>query len=149
MNDKRYCGIECVFSDVKQTTDFLRLLISHINDGYFCIEDQFVLSKGESTAFPEKLKAGEFRELLTPFVYVLSLVVHLYPSDAQNEWIDTYEDYKKSRCEMIILIYDSAYLEVYCKSIELLDNLFKIAKMSAVTADKIYEDTDDRTCMWV
>ena len=64
--------------------------------------------------------------------------------------MDSYDEFLSSRCEMIILICDFSYVEIYCKNqswIQFLLNESK--KIDRSTISEKYEDTDERTEMYV
>ena len=93
---------------------------------------------------------GYFQELIQKSFVGESLVLHLYPENTDYEEIETYEDFLNSNCEMIILLYDFYYLEIYSKNQTWIQKLMHTAinTPGAVVEEK-YEETDARTIMYV
>jgi hypothetical protein len=64
--------------------------------------------------------------------------------------IETYEDFLRSHCEILLLIIDSVYVSVYAKDGGLLNRLYDNAKRKGYRAvEWITDDNDFRTRMSV
>lgn len=66
------------------------------------------------------IKHNEF-----PNTWIHKLVLHIYPNGAEPRSLLTYEDYFDSPCELILLVYDVVYAEVYVKRIDWFTRLLK------------------------
>lgn len=144
------CGFECVFSrksDVWSFFEFSDIVLDH---HYFRVADASVFSHGLRIKILERFPSSYFQELIQQSFVGEGLVLHLYPENADYEEIDNYEDFQKSNCEMIILLYDFYYLEVYCKNQTWIQKLMHTASNTpgAVVEEK-YEETDTRSTMYV
>lgn len=144
------CGFECKFSrigDVWKFFNFSDIVIDHY---YFRTVDASVFSHDSFIEILEKFPPSYFQELVQKAFFGERLVLHLYPETADFEEIDNYTDFLKSNCEMIILLYDFYYLEIYCKNQMWMKKLMHTAinTPGAVVEEK-YENTDTRTTMYV
>jgi len=146
----RFCGIECTVLDSKAIVKILKDLCVVLNSGFFMMIDGFLCIDGQRIDLPEFLTINDFKQQLNLSFYAESLVMHYYSIQSEVSAIDTYEDYVNSNCEMIVIIFDSAYLEVYCKNTQLLRHIYKVAcGLSSVSVKRKYEDTDERTGMYI
>ena len=144
------CGFECVFSKKADVWRFFDFSVLELDRYYFCVVDAAVFSHGKRIAIPEKFAADYFQELVQWEFVGEGLVLHLYPENADYQEIDYYEDFLKSNCEMIILLYDFYYMEVYCKNELWLNSLMQTAMaIPNAVVEKKYEHTDTRTSMYV
>ncbi len=144
------CGFECVFSrksDIRSFFNFSDIVFDHY---YFSVADASVFSHGRKIEIPERFLPNYFQELIQKSFVGERLVLHLYPKNADYEEIENYEDFQKSKCEMIILLYDFYYLEIYCKNQTWIQKLIHTASntQGAVVEEK-YEEKDIRTTMYV
>ena len=147
---KHLCGFECVFSKKSDVWNFFNFSDVTLDPFYFIVTDASVFSHGRRIEILKKFPTSYFQELIQKSFVGESLVLHLYPENAGYEEIDNYEGFLKSKCEMIILLYDFYYLEVYCKNQVWLQKLMHTAidTPGAIVEEK-YEDTDTRTEMYV
>lgn len=142
-----FCGIDCVFPDSSDVWDFFNFSNITFGNFYFSIVDVCWFS---GDIFPPKLSPAYFRELARQTSYVGFLVMHLYPEGVPAEEINDYADFLRSNCEMIVLLCDGCYVEIYCKNHIWLQTLLRDAKKvpGAIVEEK-YEDTDPRSIMYV
>lgn len=148
--DKFLCGFECEFSKKSDVWNFFNFSDVVLDCFYFSVADAAVFSHGRRIEILEKFLPSYFQELIQKSFVGERLVLHLYPENADYEEIDNYEDFLKSKCEMIILLYDFYYLEIYCKNQIWIQKLMHTAinTPGAVVEGK-YEETDTRTSMYV
>lgn len=148
------CGFECIFSKKEDVWQFFDQPTDIGTRFYFSVVDSIVFGKGGF--FDGRLHIAPiiapsyFQTMIQQSFMSEILVLHLYPQNASPCRIDTYEDYLNSPCEMIILLYDCCYLEIYCKNQSWLRTMIDKAKeIPDVTFAEKYEDTDPRSVMYV
>ncbi|MBM4765129.1 DUF2691 family protein [Bacillus sp. B15-48] len=81
--------------------------------------------------FPEDKKVMEgiaLKELLeNNSYYIIFADLQAYPKGKIAE-INTYEEFTKSDCELVLLVVDSCYATIYCKDKDKLELLYKNAR---------------------
>lgn len=144
------CGFECVFAkkaDIWRFFSFSNVVFDHY---YFAVADAAVFTQRRRIEILEKFPPIYFQELIQKSFTAERLVLHLYPETTASEEIETYEDFLKSKCEMIILLYDFCYIEVYCKNRGWLQMLMStVINIPNTVVEKKYENTVTRTIMYV
>lgn len=149
-NKDAFIGIECRFPELSAIWEFFEFSGIEFGSREFVAVDAAVYSKGIRITLPYSFKPSFFQELIDNCFVAERLVLHLYSDLISSKNIDNYQEYLKSNCEMIILIYDCFYVEIYCKKNIWLEKLYQTAqKISGVIVSKKYEDTDTRTAMYV
>lgn len=150
MNYSNVIGIEYFFeksSDIWTVFEFKGL---NLPAYYFEVIDEIIVSEKGWAHLCKTFKADYFQKINGASLAVQCLVLHLYPEGVSVEKIDTYEDFKKSNCEMILLLYDSYYLEIYAKKPLWIQKLYENAKqLPEVKVELKYLETDGRTGMYV
>lgn len=145
-----FCGIECVFTNPSDVCDFLRFINIDFANMFFSVVDDSVIYENNSVKLPKELSTNYFCGLNTKRFIAERLVLHLYPTGVAMEKIDNYNEFLLSECEMIVLICDACYLEIYCKNQRWLQTLLSDAKnIRGAVVEKKYTDTDPRTEMYV
>ena len=145
-----FCGFECIFSKKYDALEFFRSFNFLPELYHFHVVDAALFFERKRVEILKEFTANYFQELFDSHLVGESLVLHLYPNNTPFSEIDSYEDYLESPCEIILLLYDFYYLEVYCKNQEWLQYLFCTAKNIPNTRiERKSEDTDPRTTMYV
>ena len=118
---------------------------------WYNVEDQSeVWSKvQENEDFRRKCFNGDnFYELIQNDCYVIFLKVQMYLENVNYCNVNTYEEFLNSDCEMIVLIYDSAFVEIYTKKEDMADIFYRIAKKhNYKNVDYITDANDSRVEM--
>jgi len=71
------------------------------------------------------LNAEEFIECISrDSYYMIFADIKAYPLGNERIEIETFKDFLRSSCIMVILCTDSAYIEFYCKKKEILDAVY-------------------------
>lgn len=144
------CGFECEFAKTSDAWEFFAFPDIELDHYYFKVVDANIFSRCRGLEILAEFQASHFQELFQKYFVGEALVLHLYPENTDYEEIDNYEDYLKSKCEMIILLFDYCYMEVYCKNQIWLQKLMHTAiDIPGAIVDEKYEDTDTRTTMYV
>ena len=148
MNDLR--GFECIFRKKQDLRDFLAFQNVDLSHCYFQVVDGMVCSNRTWMEIPETFEASYFQAPEIRHLVVDHLTLHVYPKGEAYTDIDTYEDFQNSKAELLILICDFYYLELYCKRPDWLLTLLQNARtIPDVEIDLKYPDTDPRTEMYV
>lgn len=144
-------GIELVFSKLNDIRSVISFDWNDIDSYYVHLVNPIMFSSGRKVFVPPELSLYDFQRVIQlENLVVDSLVLHLYPCRNRPQEIITYSDYEKSACEMLVLIYDAYYCEVYSKKSEWLSKL--VASLKSFSNVKIRLKTiydDDRTEMLV
>lgn len=69
------------------------------------------------------LNGDEFQTLIQNPHFVLFVKLLAFPSNKELKEIETYSDYLMSNCEMVVLIYDCEYVEIYTRSLEIINTI--------------------------
>ena len=151
MKKRNYiCGLECDFA---RNTDVWLLFLSagiSLDQYYFEVVDAAVYSQNKRIEIPKRFNDDYFDDLLQNSCTGERLILQVYHESEKAEKIDTYHDYTKTQCKMIVLLYDACYVEIYCKNHEWLTNLWNTAtNIPNALVELKYETTDSRTGMYV
>lgn len=146
----KLCGMECKFATGSKVWEFFEFSEFALESYYFYVVDAFVYSDGVEIKLPDRFKAEYFKELIRQSFVGECFVLHLYPESAFPEEIETYQDFLQSECEIIILMYDCCFVEVYCKNNSWLQLFLKKARsIDGTVVEEKYTLTDARTIMYV
>lgn len=144
------CGMECKFATVSKVWEFFEFSEFELESYYFHVVDASIFVNGTEIKVPNRFKAEYFKDLIRHSFVGECFVLHLYPESAFPEQIETYHDFLQSECEIIILMCDCYFVEVYCKSNLWLQLLLKKARsIEGTTVEEKYTLTDARTIMYV
>lgn len=143
-------GIRCCFSDQSDPVEFFKFADIDMSDEAFWIVDSMTYCEGDEWSNVENsIDFEQFKELNAISRGYLWLLMHIYPKDVTVKSIDTYGDFLKSDCEMIVLLYDSAYVDVYCKNKEWIEKMYnKLRTIAGSEFDLITDDNDMRIGMY-
>lgn len=148
--NKSLCGFECEFLKKSDVWDFFMFSNLVLDRFYFRVAEAAVFSHGRRIEISENFLPSYFQKLIQKSFVGESLVLHLYPEGADYEEIENYKDFQRSKCEMIILLYDFYYLEIYCKNQMWLQKLMHTAiNTPGAVVEAKYEETDTRNVMYV
>ena len=149
--DSSLCGFECLFRSDSDVLNFLHFSNLSLDEHYFYVADSSLVFPHTHIDIPHTISPGEFSSLVDKTFWAERLVLHLYSQGDLPIQIDNYDDFLKSNCVMIILVYDVCYLEIYCKNPTWLQQLMYTARnIPAAQVDEKFVDTDTRTsmCVW-
>lgn len=91
----------------------------------------------EGTALKQLLENSNY--------YIIFADLQAYPKGEITE-INTYEEFAKSDCELVLLVVDSCYAAIYCKDIDKLELLCKNARNCGFeNVEYITDENDTRT----
>ena len=125
-------GIE--FKKSNEHDNFLNYLFENIdlNDYEIDITEDEMYYDNQNIHFDKLYNEGKFKS----GIYVIFINLKIYPKNNTNyENIKTYEDFINSSCQLMVLINDSVYVEIYFK-----DKLLKNKILSNVCKKRIKYD---------
>lgn len=114
------------------------------SESYIVVDDEL-----DEELFSEDKKAIEGAELKKLLennkYYIIFADLQAYPKDDFSD-IETYEDFIKSQCELVLLVVDSCYVTIYCKNKETIELLYKNAtECGFKNVEYITDENDTRT----
>lgn len=143
-------GIECEFDNIERLLDYLCFKEICLEQVYFYVVDSIYTSAKKSFVMPRHFLPEYLSVIQKSHAVFDCLVLHIYPIGKAEEEIETYEDFLRSSCEMIVLIYDGYFMEIYSKKQTWLYSLLKTAKnTTGISVRKKTESSDTRTEMFV
>lgn len=88
----------------------------------------------------------EFKKCITKDNYfICSVNIQAYPIDDPKDNILSYDDFKKSKCEILLLCVDSKYVELYSKNDIFIKRLFHMCMQNEYqNVEYITDENDDR-----
>ena len=141
---KEMIGLE--FSLNKSNRKILEDIINYASLNYeWYISESDIVHNNDSFFLDEKYTGAQMKELFENyFDLIIFLNAQGYKSGAKKSKILEYLDFKKSNCELLLLIYDADYVEIYSKDESLLKRLsLKYSNDVKVKTEK----NDNRTKM--
>lgn len=141
-------GYGSLLSDILEPIDCCKYNWHIDNDEIHLIVDDALTDKW---LFTEKVVEGkDFLRLIRENRYYLIFAeLTAFPKEAHIASISCYNEFLKSECEIIVLVYDCSYVDIYCKYEELLGKLFTNALGKGYENVRYIAEDDDRTHMGV
>lgn len=144
------CGLELVFRNCKDAHDFLLLHGIDFSGFHLFVEAVLADSKSAETLSPGKVEQAHLAERMKNGASFMELILTVYPKNTLPYPIETYQKYKASQCERILLLYDMVNIEVYAKKQDWLKQLLLNAGTQNTAEIRLKtEETDGRTGMYV
>lgn len=147
----KLCGIEIEFSALTDIWTFFASSAFAFEKYFFHVEDASIFSKGKRMDIPLKFTQEYLEKMVQSSFVVERLVLHVYPNNTKPSTIDDYKDFQKSYCEMVVLMYDCYFTEIYCKDQSRIHSFITFCNNSipsAVVQEK-YEGREMRTAFYV
>ena len=96
--------------------------------------------------FDEEYYAGnDFETLINSEHYIVFLKLQAYIKKADYQNLLTYKEFMEDECQLLILVSDSEYVEIYAKEIALLKHIYSSAEKNAFfDIEYITDDNDSR-----
>lgn len=107
--------------------------------------------KLDEELFPNPVVNGdEFYDLINNNIYymIFATIKAFSKKGSSSIRIDTYKDFIASECEIIMLVADCSYTDVYCKDVLLIEKLYDNAKSKAYEYVEYIYEADSRTSMY-
>ncbi|MFK4325953.1 hypothetical protein ABH963_003478 [Bacillus sp. RC55] len=117
-------------------------------------ESYFILPDGLGTElFSEdnKVMSGlELKKLIKDNIYYLIFAdLKAYPKGEEVVDIETYEEFKESKCKIVVLVADGDYIQVYAKNQEEIEMMYENAIDQGFYVEYVTDENDGRTRMSV
>ncbi|MCR1952866.1 DUF2691 family protein [Clostridium sp. DSM 100503] len=110
---------------------------------WFINEDDIYCIENYKNLFQDQYLNGyEFKDIIMKNeYYIINTEIRAFSDEVKYENIQTYEDFLQSNVEILIIIIDSEYGEIYCKNESMLSNFYKEFKSSNFNPMFIKEDS--------
>ncbi|WP_242251672.1 DUF2691 family protein [Bacillus cereus group sp. BfR-BA-01379] len=113
-------------------------------------ESYFVLSDGlgpELFSEDNKVMSGlELKKLIKDNIYYLIFAdLKAYPKGEVLEEIETYEEFKESKCELVLLVADCTYVTIYAKDQKAIELMYENARNQGFYVEYVTDENDGRT----
>ncbi|MES5866025.1 DUF2691 family protein [Bacillus cereus group sp. RP32] len=113
-------------------------------------ESYFILPDGlgpELFSEDNKVMSGlEFKKLIKDNIYYLIFAdLKAYPKGEVLEEIETYEEFKESKCEVVVLVADGDYIHIYAKGQEAIELMYENAMNQGFYVEYVTDENDGRT----
>ncbi|MFJ7953505.1 DUF2691 family protein [Lysinibacillus sp. NPDC096418] len=116
------------------------------SDAYFVEQNNFTESFFSDDEYERGITGADLQmRLRKDSYYTIFMDLKGYPSE-QFTVITTYEDFLKSDCEIVILLSDCTYFNIYCKNPLLIEKMYRHAKAQQFEdLQYLTEENDGRT----
>lgn len=118
--------------------------IENQNESYLC-EDEL----GEEPFLGNTIYNGhDFAKRIIKDHYIIFLKLEAYEGKTNSFNIHSYEEFQKSSCQLLLLINDCTFVEIYAKDQIIMDTIYKNAQKYGFTeVEYIYDNNDERKNM--
>ena len=144
----QFPGTFKVFKIPNEYGNYLKQILNNINnDNYIwkVTEDEVYTPNNTDYLFPQEknmLENIEFMEIISQESYYTFFVnIQVYNKEDKTT-IDTYADFLKSSCILILLITDSKFVEVYAKDENILKIIYENASENQFSDIQYIEEYD-------
>lgn len=141
-----------LLQDVLNTVDVERyfwhidsdeIYISNDNEGI--IDNLFSRDKKNNI-----LSGKKFKKLISENIYsTIFGEFKAFTKRSEVTEVNTFEDFIKSKCEIVLLIVDSIYYDIYCKDINTILSIYESAVQSEYDNVEFIDEKDTRTRLLV
>ncbi|MBE7150140.1 DUF2691 family protein [Bacillus mycoides] len=120
-------------------------------DWWLGSEESYLVARGglDEALFPEEPSIVEGSDLKRLFkdniYYVIFADLKAYPKGEEVVDIETYEEFKESKCELVLLVADCTYVTVYAKDQEAIELMYENAIDQGFYVEYVTDENDGRT----
>ncbi len=87
----------------------------------------------------------DFEKYINKDHYVIFLKLEAFGENTKKFDIHTYEEFQNSDCQILLLIYDCKYIEVFAKEKDVIQSIYENAKKKDFAeAEYITDENDER-----
>ncbi|HHT7152959.1 hypothetical protein BK718_06990 [Bacillus thuringiensis serovar andalousiensis] len=114
-------------------------------------EESYLIARGEldEALFPEEPSVVEglaLKKLVKDNIYYLIFAdLKAYPKGEKTIDIETFEEFKESKCEVVVLVADGEYIQIYAKNQEEIEMMYENAVNQGFYVEYITDENDGRT----
>lgn len=102
--------------------------------------------EGEKCLKEEYYSGNEFENVINSEHYVLFLKLQAYQKTVNYQNLHTYKEFAEDNCQLLVLVSDSEFVEIYAKELPVLKNIYGFAEQNAFfDMEYITDDNDSRT----
>ncbi|WP_454016028.1 DUF2691 family protein [Bacillus sp. Marseille-Q7846] len=118
-------------------------------------EEFYLIARGglDEALFPEEpsvVEGLDLKNLVEGNIYYLIFAdLKAYPKGEIAIDIETYEEFKESKCEVVVLVADGDYIQIYVKDQEAIEMMYENALTQGFYVEYITDENDGRTCLSV
>ncbi|PQZ52792.1 MULTISPECIES: DUF2691 family protein [Bacillus] len=88
----------------------------------------------------------ELKKLIKDNIYYLIFAdLKAYPKGEALGEIETYEEFKESKCEVVVLVADGDYIQIYAKDQEVIELMYENALNQGLYVEYVTDENDGRT----
>lgn len=96
------------------------------------------------------LSGKKFKKLISENIYYTIFgEFKAFTKDSEVREINTFEDFRKSKCEIVLLIVDSIYYDIYCKDVNTILSIYESSVQSGYDNVEFIDEKDTRTRLLV
>ncbi|MGN4446750.1 DUF2691 family protein [Bacillus cereus group sp. MYBK79-1] len=114
-------------------------------------EESYLVARGglDEALFPEEpsvVEGLELKRLVKDNIYYLVFAdLKAYPKGEVLEEIETYEEFKESKCEVVVLVADGDYIHIYAKDQKAMELMYENARNQGFYVEYVTDENDGRT----
>ncbi|MFB5253511.1 DUF2691 family protein [Bacillus mycoides] len=113
-------------------------------------ESYFILPDGlgpELFSEDNKVMSGlELKKLIKDNIYYLIFAdLKAYQKGEVLEEVETYEEFKESKCEVVVLVADGDYIQIYAKNQKAIELMYENALNQGFYVEYVTDENDGRT----
>ncbi|WP_433774232.1 DUF2691 family protein [Bacillus wiedmannii] len=114
-------------------------------------EESYLVARGglDDALFPEEpsvVEGLDLNRLLKDNIYYLIFAdLKAYPKGEAAIDIETYEEFKESKCEVVVLVVDSQYIQIYAKDQKAIKLMYENAMNQGFYVEYVTDENDGRT----
>ncbi|EMY5506128.1 DUF2691 family protein [Bacillus wiedmannii] len=118
-------------------------------------EESYLVARGglDEALFPEEPSIVEGSGLKKLFkdniYYVIFADLKAYPKGEVLGDIETYEEFKESKCELVLLVADCTYVTIYAKDQKAIELMYENALNQDFYVEYVTDENDGRTRLLV
>ncbi|MDF9557716.1 DUF2691 family protein [Bacillus tropicus] len=114
-------------------------------------EESYLVARGglDEALFPEEpsvMEGSDLNRLFKANVYYLIFAdLKAYPKGEEARDIETYEEFKESKCEVAVLVVDAQYIQIYAKEQKAIELIYENAHDLGFYVEYVTDENDGRT----